>query len=94
MVVELPGFILAFADVALQTDHDWGSVSDITDVLVDNPEIWLGAAAGGAFGAALVIASFASLAVFIAEETVYGALAVALVVTAVLYLILRAKLPS
>lgn len=48
----------------------------------------------GALGLALFVASFASLAVYVYEETVYGALAVGLVVGAVLYVALRAKLPS
>ncbi|WP_431358794.1 hypothetical protein [Halovenus amylolytica] len=30
-----------------------GSIDRVTDVLVDTPEIWIGAAAGGAFGAAI-----------------------------------------
>lgn len=39
-------------DVALQVSYDPGSLSDVIDAL-DDPEIWIGAAAGGAFGAAL-----------------------------------------
>ncbi|QSG06971.1 hypothetical protein [Halapricum desulfuricans] len=57
MAVELidPTLVADSANVVLQsgTEHTWGGISDVTDVLVDNPEIWLGAAAGGAFGAAL-----------------------------------------
>lgn len=39
-------------DIALQVEYAPGSVDDVIDAL-SQPEIWLGAAAGGAFGAAL-----------------------------------------
>jgi len=41
------------ADVILQTEHSMGSADAITNVLIDNWYILIGAAAGGAFGAAL-----------------------------------------
>jgi MFS family permease len=40
-------------DVVLQAGHEWGDIEAITNVLVDNPYIFIGAAAGGAFGAAI-----------------------------------------
>ncbi|EMA35326.1 hypothetical protein C446_12719 [Halobiforma nitratireducens JCM 10879] len=40
------------ADLVLQVSYDPGSFTDVIEALSD-PEIWLGAAAGGAFGAAL-----------------------------------------
>lgn len=40
-------------DVVMQAGHEWGSIENITNVLVDNPYIFIGAAAGGAFGAAI-----------------------------------------
>ncbi|QSG08267.1 hypothetical protein [Halapricum desulfuricans] len=55
MAVELvdPALVADTTDIVLQTEQTWGGIEDVTGVLVDNPEIWLGAAAGGAFGAAL-----------------------------------------
>ncbi|MFW6017384.1 MAG: hypothetical protein ACOCPX_01035, partial [Halapricum sp.] len=65
MAVELLDPALAAADqadVILETSHTWSGEDDmgvergvdaVVNALVDNPEIWLGAAAGGAFGAAL-----------------------------------------
>lgn len=40
------------ADIVLQVDYEPGSIEAVIDAL-SQPEIWLGAAAGGAFGAAL-----------------------------------------
>jgi hypothetical protein len=42
-------------DVVLQAGHEWGSINDVIDVFTEQPgpAILLGAAAGGAFGAAL-----------------------------------------
>ncbi|MFW5949875.1 MAG: hypothetical protein ACOCR6_00785 [archaeon] len=55
MAIELidPALVADTTDVVLQTEHSWGGIGDVTEVLIDNPEIWIGAAAGGAFGAAL-----------------------------------------
>jgi len=49
----LPG--LDMIDVVLQAGHEWGTIEDVIERFTDNPgpAILLGAAAGGAFGAAL-----------------------------------------
>jgi len=56
MAAELsPDILLALADMSdmvMQVDYQSGSVDDVIEMLND-PQIWIGAAAGGAFGAAL-----------------------------------------
>ncbi|SFC54493.1 hypothetical protein SAMN05444422_11039 [Halobiforma haloterrestris] len=52
MAVELASDAVLLADVPLQVGYEPGSIGDVIEAL-SAPEIWLGAAAGGAFGAAL-----------------------------------------
>ncbi|WP_174876522.1 hypothetical protein [Halapricum salinum] len=55
MAVEAALAGVDLVDVVLQAGHDWGTIDDVIEVFTDQPgpAILLGAAAGGAFGAAL-----------------------------------------
>ena len=75
MSASLTPELLAFVEsFVLQVGYEAGSIDAVTDVLIGTPEIWLGAAAGGAFGAALgALPAFAFTGFLVMGGTLFDA---------------------